>query len=113
MQQDCLARSAAPHSGASALYCDSGASGALLHGPGCVLGTPISDPVGFTPQARPARHHACQPLRVLHPKTHRIAANAKAKKKRVLTADHSQATVIRNMRLATGTDGAMGGFFGS
>ena len=47
------------------------------------------------------------------PKTHRIAANAKAKKKRVLTADRSQATVIKNMRLVTGTDGAMGGFFGA
>jgi hypothetical protein len=45
------------------------------------------------------------------PKTHRIAANAKAKKKRVLTAARSQATVIKNMRLVTGTDGAMGGFF--
>jgi hypothetical protein len=47
------------------------------------------------------------------PKTHRIAANAKAKKKRVLTADRSQATVIKNMRLVTSTDGAMGGFFGA
>ena len=47
------------------------------------------------------------------PKTHRIAANAKAKKMRIHVADRSQATVIKNMRLVTGTDGAMGGFFGA
>ena len=32
---------------------------------------------------------------------------------RIHVADRSQATVIKNTRLVTGNDGAMGGFFGA
>ena len=56
VQQECVARSAAPHSGACALYCASRASGALLHGARCVLGhTDLRSSGIYTSSAAPAR----------------------------------------------------------
>ena len=47
------------------LYCASTASpGALLHGARCVLGTPISDPVGFTVHLESAPRRCGAPVAI-------------------------------------------------